>query len=78
MTKEEFKEGLYSKVEHLPSEWAIKGIISDLIDEIYDLKYEQQRAKDLIVRCYEDLSKHGNEAGTQIVLSRFACYLLGD
>lgn len=78
MTKEEFKEGLYSKVEHLPSEWAIMGVISDLIDEIYDLKHEQQRTKDLMLHCYEDMQNHGTEIGMQIALSRFACYLLGD
>lgn len=78
MTKEEFKEELYSKVQDLPSEYAIKYVISDLIDEIYDLKHEQQRTKDLMIRCYEDLSKHGNEIGMQIALSRFACYILGD
>lgn len=46
MTKEEFKDGLYSKVEHLPSEWVIKGVISDLIDEIYDLKEEVRLLKE--------------------------------
>lgn len=78
MTKEEFKEDLYSKVQDLPSEYAIKYVISDLIDEIYDLKHEQQRAKDLMVSCYQDMQNYGTEIGMQIALSRFACYLLGD
>lgn len=78
MNKEEFREALYSKVEHLPAEYAIKHIISDLIDEIYDLKHEQERLKDLMIRCSEDFSNHGSEVGFQIALSRFHCYLLGD
>lgn len=46
MTKEEFREAVYSKVQGLPSEYAIKYVISDLIDEIYDLKEEIRLLKE--------------------------------
>lgn len=78
MSKEEFREALYSKVDGLPAEYAIKYVISDLTDEIYDLKHEKQRLKDLMVRCSEDFSNHGGKVALQIALSRFHCYLLGD
>lgn len=46
MNKEEFRETLYAKVDGLPAEYAIKYVISDLIDEIYDLKVEVQQLRD--------------------------------
>lgn len=56
MTKEEFKEDLYSKVEELPSEYAIKYVISDLIDEIYDLKEEVRLLKEYNIDRERDQS----------------------
>lgn len=54
--KEQFKEDLYSRVENLPSEYAIKYVISDLIDEIYDLKQQQQSMKELYIDLLERLN----------------------
>lgn len=77
MNKEQFKEALYSKVEHLPAEYAIKYVISDLIDEIYNLKTEQQRLKDLMIRCSQDFCKHGSNIAVEMAISRFHSYLKG-
>lgn len=54
--KEQFKEDLYSRVENLPSEYAIKYVMSDLIDEIYDLKQQQQSMKELYIDLLERLN----------------------
>ena len=78
MSKEEFREALYGKVEHLPAEYAIKHIISDLIDEIYDLKHEQQRLKDLMIKCSQDFCKHGSNIAAEMAISRFHSYLKGN
>lgn len=70
MNKEEFREALYSKAEHLPAEYAIKHIVSDLIDEIYDLKQENKNVKELLFWCAQDIRNHGFNIGGQIALSR--------
>lgn len=78
MNKEKFREALYSKVDGLPAEYAIKYVISDLIDEIYNLKTEQQRLKDLMIRCSQDFCKHGSNIAAEMAISRFHSYLKGN
>lgn len=70
MNKEEFREALYSKVDGPPAEYAIKYVISDLIDEIYDLKKENQNIKELMYWCVQDIRNHGFDVGGQVALSR--------
>ncbi|QGH72593.1 MAG: protein of unknown function DUF1700 [Myoviridae sp. ctThM1] len=70
MNREEFREALYSKVDGLPAEYAIKYVISDLIDEIYDLKKENQSIKELLYWCAQDIRNHGFDVGGQVALAR--------